>query len=136
MYGFGAFGMGAFYYDPMWWGGGAYGYGGGAYGSGGFMGGGGSSGGGSGWSESASSGPKGGLKLKVTPKTAEIFVDGVRFGTVDHFDGAFKRLELPVGPHRIELRGSGLQSASFEVSIVARDTITYHGTLQPLPPVK
>jgi hypothetical protein len=91
-----------------------------------------------GWS-SSSSGPsvvKGALKLKVTPKDAEVYVDGYFVGKVDQYNSAFQRLDLPVGVHRVELRAKGYNNVSFEVKIEPRDTQTYHGTMQPLPPVK
>jgi hypothetical protein len=94
------------------------------------------SGGGGGSGSSGPSVVKGGLKLKVSPKGAEVYVDGYFVGKVENFDSAFQRLELPVGPHRVELRAAGFSPVSFEVKIEPRDTLTYHGTMQSLPPVK
>jgi hypothetical protein len=112
LYGYGAFGLGSFYYDPMWWGGGGY-SGGGSSGSG------------------ESSGPKGGLKLKVSPDLAAVYVDGTYYGIVDQFNSAFQRLELPVGAHRVELRAKGYQSLAFDVTIDRNDTVSYRGTMTP-----
>ena len=156
LYGYGAFGLGFLYYDPFWFGGlGGLGGGGGAgasasafYGVSPLSGGDAASGGGSGsgwsgvggWSSSAGSsapaGVKGGLKLKVTPKDAEVYVDGNFMGRVDEYNGAFQRLQLPVGMHRVELRAKGYDNASFEVKIEPRDTLSYHGTMQALQPAK
>jgi hypothetical protein len=139
MYGYGAFGLGSFYYDPAWWGTGMGWYGSDASNyplamdSG-------AAGGAGGWSDDeddqAATGPKGAIKLKITPKTAEVYVDGYYMGLVTDYDGAFQRLNLPVGQHHLEIRAPGYQPLGFDVNIEARDTISYHGVMQPLQPVK
>lgn len=123
LYGYGAFGLGAFYYDPFWWGypygygpygypyGYGYGYGYGYY------------------DPQDVDGVKGGLKLKVTPKEAEVYADGYYVGAVDDYDGAFQRLNLVAGTHRIEIRARGYEPLTFEVKIEPRETITYRGDL-------
>jgi hypothetical protein len=63
-------------------------------------------------------------------------VDGYYIGRVDNYNGAFQRLELPVGLHRVELRAKGYDNVSFEVKIEPRDTMSYHGSMQALQPVK
>ncbi len=50
------------------------------------------------------------LKLEVTPKTAEVFVDGYRAGIVDDFDGTFQRLDLPPGEHELVLYAGGYRT--------------------------
>jgi hypothetical protein len=87
-------------------------------------------------SPAAQRGPKGGLKLKVNPKAAEVYVDNYYLGRVDDYNGAFQRLELPVGLHKIELRATGYESVNFEVKIEARDIVTYRGAMQSLQPPK
>jgi len=104
------------WYDPWWyWGAPLYvgdGYGYGYYGS--------------------ESGGRGGLKLKVEPTFAEVYVDGYYMGIVDDFDGTFQRMELEVGPHRIEIRAPGHETLGFDVRIEFGDTVTFRGVLQPL----
>ena len=78
------------------------------------------------------SGGRGGLKLKVEPTFAEVYVDGYYMGTVDDFDGTFQRMELEVGAHHIEVRAPGYQTIVFDVRIEFNDTVTYRGELQPL----
>ena len=39
------------------------------------------------------------VRLEVTPRETEVFVDGLPAGTVDSFDGFFQRLRLPPGDH-------------------------------------
>jgi hypothetical protein len=50
------------------------------------------------------------LKLKVTPKEAEVYVDGYFAGTVDEFDGAFQRLRVVPGQHEIVVYLEGYRS--------------------------
>lgn len=108
-YGYGAFGLGYFYYDPYWWGYGAPGYGGyNAYDA------------------------TGSLRLKVAPRDANVFVDGYYAGRVDDFDGMFQRLKLSPGPHKIEVSAPGFAPLIFDVDIRLNDTITYEGVLQPI----
>jgi hypothetical protein len=47
--------------------------------------------------------PAASLRLQVTPRQAEVFVDGSYAGTVDDFDGSFQRLRLHPGDHTIEV---------------------------------
>ena len=75
----------------------------------------------------------GGLRLKVKPRKAEVFVDGYFAGVVDDFDGAFQQLNLDVGPHRIELRAAGYESISFEIRTQPDEKITYKAELKPVP---
>jgi hypothetical protein len=114
-----AFGLGYFsYYDPYWWWGAPYGYSGYDYGSYGYYAG-----------EQAG---RGGLKLKVEPTNAEVFVDGYYVGTVDDFDGTFQKLELETGAHHVEIRAPGYQTIAFDVRIEFDQTVTYRGELQLL----
>lgn len=137
-YGYGAFGLGYLYYDPFWWGYGGYGYPGYygygypgygyGYGYGDYYG----YGGYSGYESGQAPHARGGLKLKIKPSDAEVYVDGYYMGLVDDFDGVFQHLDLEVGNHRVEIRAKGYQTLTFEVRIEPRDTITYRGELQPL----
>ena len=134
LYGYGAFGLGAYYYDPFWWGYGypygygypwGYGYYGGYYGGyGGYDGYG-------YYDDRQADGVKGGLKLKVEPQNAEVYVDGYYVGLVDDYNGTFQRLNLVAGAHHIEIRAKGFETLSFDVKIEPRETISYHGDLQP-----
>ena len=90
--GFG-YGLG-YFYDPFGYGYGypGYGYGGGYYGYGGSYGGGGYYGGSGSYSSSYRE--TGGLKLKIKPSNAQVYVDGYLVGDVDSFDGAFQKLTI------------------------------------------
>jgi hypothetical protein len=157
-WGFGGLGLG-YFWDPWMWNGyyGGY-YGGmGSYGYGGYpwvdpyYGGGVGGGGGGGVSDRDDdededvaaapatgarnpldpNAPTGGLRLKVEPRTAEVLVDGFLAGRVDDFDGAMQRLKITEGPHRVELRAPGYESATFSVTIVVGQTTTYKTDLKP-----
>lgn len=115
-------GLGSLYYSPYWggWGGG--------YDTSGYVG---------GYAAGAGSSQSyytGNLKLKVRPKTAEVYVDGYYVGIVDDFDGAFQELSLTADPnagmtHRVEIRAPGIQPVTFEVRLQPGQTITYRGDL-------
>jgi hypothetical protein len=113
-WGYGSFGLGYFYYSPWAWG--PYGYPGyyprygGTFGF-----------------------DVGSLKIKVQPRDAEVWVDGYYAGTVDDFDGMFQALRLDSGPYRIEIRKPGFETLTFDVRVQPERTITFRGTMQPLP---
>ena len=72
------------------------------------------------------------LRLKMKPRDAQVFVDGYFMGVVDDFDGMFQRLHTAPGPHRIEVRGQGYETLSFEVNLEPDKTITYTGELRQI----
>jgi hypothetical protein len=78
-------------------------------------------------------GPTGGLRLKVEPKDAEVYVDGYFAGIVDDFNGHFQQLKLTAGPHRVEVRAQGYLPLAFNVSIQPRYMTEYRGQLQRNP---
>jgi hypothetical protein len=75
-------------------------------------------------------GPTGGLRLRVEPNDAEVYVDGSFAGIVADFNGAFHHLTLMAGPHRIEIRAPGYQPFVLDVVIQPRQTTQYRGALQ------
>ena len=60
-------------------------------------------------------------------------MDGYYAGLVDDFDGIFQALKLDSGPYRIEIRKPGFETRVFDVRVLPDRTITFRGTLQPLP---
>jgi hypothetical protein len=117
------FGLGYLAYDP-WFGAGGYGFGnvyGGGYGSGG-----------GGYSVSQGYRDNGSLRLKINPKQAQIFVDGYYVGVVDSYDGAFQKLGLDGGDHKIELKADGYEPLAFDVLITPGETVTYKGEMKPI----
>jgi len=108
-WGWGGIGLGAYYggyYDPWWY---------------------------DGYDEDYGASYEGALHLKVTPRDASVYVDGYFAGVVDDFDGAFQRLKLESGPHRIEIRMDGYESLMFETRITPDETVNYEGALKRLP---
>ena len=79
-------------------------------------------------------GPLGAIKLEVTPRDAEVFVDGYLTGTVDDFDGFFQRLRLPAGEHEIQLYKDGYRSVRQKVYLEPDATFRLRHTLEPLKP--
>ena len=120
--GYSSYGWGG-YYGSQWGGyyGGGYGYGGGGYG-GGY----GAYGGPYGWSI-------GGVRFKVNPKDAEVYVDGYYAGIVDDFDGVWQQLRLDDGGYHIEIRKPGMDTLTFDVRVQPGRTITYRGEMNATP---
>ena len=118
-FGYGAFGLGYFYYDPYRWYPGYYGspYGYGYYppvGSGfGF--------------------DVGELRLQVFPRNAQVFVDGYYAGTVDDYDGMFQALKLEAGPYQIRISAPGFEDLTFDVRINPGQKVNYKGDLRRRP---
>ncbi len=119
-YGYGAFGLGYFYYDPYRWSGvdayPGYGYGGGQ---------------GGGYSQRPySTFDIGELRLDVSPRHAQVFVDGYYAGVVDDFDGAFQALKLTSGGYRIDISAPGYETLTFDVRINPGQDVRYRGILR------
>ena len=73
----------------------------------------------------------GNLRLEVEPRSAQIYVDGVFVGTVEDFYHTLAGLGLTPGPHHLELRAEGYETAVVDVIVDANRTITYRATLKP-----
>jgi PEGA domain-containing protein len=124
------YGLGYFSYDPFLFSGYGYGYPGsygGGYGYDPYYGGSG------GYSSRAGQGYRevGSLRLKVKPSDAQVYIDGYFVGVIDSYDGAFQRLSVEAGPHRVELKAVGFEPVQFEVMITPGETITYKGEMKP-----
>jgi hypothetical protein len=75
----------------------------------------------------------GGVRLKVRPREALVFVDGAYAGRVDSFDGVFQELRLSPGAHKIEVRMPGFETAYFDVYVQPGRTIDLREDLRPRP---
>jgi PEGA domain-containing protein len=125
-YGYGAFGLGYFYYDPYQWYPGYSGYS--SYS--------GYSGYGPGYYPRYGSGfgfDIGELRLQVFPRNAQVFVDGYYAGTVDDYDGTFQALKLEAGPYQIRISAPGFEDLMFDVRINPGQKINYKGELRRRP---
>jgi len=77
--------------------------------------------------------PLGHLRLLVQPGTTHVYVNGFYMGTVDDVR---QLVSLEPASYRVELRATGYESVTFDVNIVANDTITYRTDLQSLSPAE
>ena len=116
-YGYGAFGLGYFYYDPYAWNAlPLYAYDYGFYGR-----------------SYDSPADTGKLQLKVAPRDAQVYIDGYFAGTVDDYDGRFQSLKLEGGTYHVQIVLPGFRTLEFDVRITPGQKITYTGELQPQP---
>jgi hypothetical protein len=76
--------------------------------------------------------PEASVRLEVTPRDAEVYVDGYYAGTVDDFDGAFQRLHVEPGEHEIEVYREGLRPFRQKVYLTPDRTFRIRQALQPL----
>jgi hypothetical protein len=75
--------------------------------------------------------PEGFLRLLVSPREAEVIVDGIVVGTVDDFGGRGEQA-LPAGPHRIRIEAPGYEAVEFDVRVPVGDTISLRRELTRL----
>jgi len=69
--------------------------------------------------------------LDVSPKDAQVYVDGYYAGVVDDFDGIFQHLTLRAGPHLIEMRKTGYRPLAVEINLYWGQSVTYRRTMEP-----
>lgn len=72
------------------------------------------------------------LRLDVTPKEAEVYVDGYMVGSVDDFDGTFQRLRLPPGAHELTLYRDGFKTVHQSLRLASGSTFKVSYTMEPL----
>ncbi len=72
------------------------------------------------------------LRLQVTPRQTEVFVDGFYAGTVDDFDGVFQRLNLNPGEHEVQLYLPGHRSVTQKVYLQRNTTFRLRHSMEPL----
>jgi hypothetical protein len=76
----------------------------------------------------------GSLRLQVSPRETEVFIDGYYAGTVDDFDGMFQRLHVEPGEHDIELYLPGHRSVHQQIYLQPGRTSRIRLTMEPLGP--
>ena len=111
---YGSFFYGSYFYQPFYWYPYApvgYGYG---YGYGGF--------------DGAS------LRVQVTPRDTEVFIDNYYAGTSDDFDGLFQRLHVEAGAHDVTLYREGYRTVRQRVYIQPTGTFRLRYMMVPLGP--
>ena len=73
-------------------------------------------------------------RIQVTPKHAEVYVDGYMAGTVDDFDGFLQRLDVPPGEHELTLYLDGYRTIRQKVLFRPGATVKISQAMEPLPP--
>jgi PEGA domain-containing protein len=76
--------------------------------------------------------PSSSVRLQVTPREAEVYVDGYFAGMVDNFDGTFQRLRVAPGDHELQLFMPGHRSFSQKVYLQPGATFRVRHTMEPL----
>jgi hypothetical protein len=76
--------------------------------------------------------PDSAVRLEVTPKEAEVFIDGYYAGIVDDFDGVFQRLRLPPGQHELTLYRDGYRSVHQTLYLTADSTFKVKFNMEKL----
>jgi PEGA domain len=107
---YGSFFYGSYFYRPFYW----YPYSQVGYGYGGF--------------DGAS------LRVQVTPRDTEVFIDNYYAGTADDFDGLFQRLHLEPGAHDVTLYREGYRTVRQRVYIQPTGTFRLRYMMVPLGP--
>jgi len=77
--------------------------------------------------------PSADLRVQVTPRTAEVYVDGYLVGSVDDFDGVFQRVHMPLGEHEVTIYSPGHRSIAQRMLFRPFENYKIKDTLQPLP---
>ena len=76
--------------------------------------------------------PYSSLRLQISPRDAEVFVDGYYAGIVDDFDGFMQRLHLEPGQHTIQLYLTGHRTAEQQIYLQPGGTFRIRHTMAPL----
>ena len=74
------------------------------------------------------------LRIEVTPRQTEVYVDGYYAGIVDDFDGTFQRLNLEPGEHDLTLFLPGHRLYNQRIYLQPRGTFRVRQTMQRLAP--
>ena len=77
--------------------------------------------------------PTGSARIQVTPKQAEVYVDGHLAGTVNDFDGFLQRLDVPAGEHELTLYLDGYRTIQQKVLFRPGTTLKINYAMEPLP---
>jgi hypothetical protein len=72
------------------------------------------------------------LRVEVTPRQAEVYVDGYYAGKVDDFDGVFQRLNVTPGGHAITLHFDGYRTLTESVYVAPGTTFKLRDTMEKL----
>ena len=76
----------------------------------------------------------GSVRLQVSPREAQVFVDGYYAGTVDDFDGVFQRLNIAPGEHEVQVYLEGHRTFSQRFYLQPGKSFNIRHTMEPLGP--
>jgi hypothetical protein len=74
------------------------------------------------------------VRVEVTPREAEVYVDGYYAGVVDDFDGIWQRLHVEPGQHEIAIYREGYRTFRQSVYLIRDRTFHIRAELEPLAP--
>ena len=87
-------------------------------------------GGGGGGGDYDDDGETGSVRLRVSPSSAEVYVDGELAGIVDDFNGLSDHLQLTSGEHLVEIRAQGYETFLPEIDVALGKTTTVRGSMK------
>ena len=76
----------------------------------------------------------GSARLQVTPRNAQVYIDGYFVGVVDNFDGSLQRLNVEAGEHELQLYLEGYRPFTQKVLFSRGGTLKIVHAMQPLGP--
>jgi hypothetical protein len=76
--------------------------------------------------------PGSAVRLDVTPREAEVYVDGFYAGVVDDFDGVFQRLPIQPGNHEITIYRDGYRTFHQTIYAPPRSTLKISHKMEKL----
>ena len=77
--------------------------------------------------------PDSSVRLEVTPRDTEVYVDGYYAGIVDDFDGMLQRLRVEPGQHEVTLYHDGYRAIHQRVYLARDRTFKIKQQLETLP---
>jgi hypothetical protein len=72
------------------------------------------------------------VRVEVTPRQTEVYVDGFYAGVADDFDGVFERLHTTPGGHAITLHLEGYRTVTENIYVSPDSTYKLRDTMQKL----
>lgn len=76
----------------------------------------------------------GSVRVQVSPREAEVFVDGYFAGNVDDFDGVFQRLNIEPGEHEVEIHLDGYRALRQRFYLQPGKSFNIKHTMERLAP--
>jgi hypothetical protein len=74
------------------------------------------------------------LRVQVTPRDAEVYMDGYLVGSVDDFDGTWQRLRVAYGDHEITVHKEGYRQIKQRMLFRPGENYRIRETMQPIAP--